>query len=175
MRLFHVSEEPDIALFLPRTPTRKDLDPSIKLVWAIEEKYLPNFLTPRDCPRVAYHPNGATTSEDRERFFSSPGSQYVVAIESRWFERMRNTRLYCYEFDPQGFALQDQAAGYYVSTLPQTPVAKEPIDDLCSALFQRGVELRVTDNLWALADRVKESSLNWSLCRMGNAQPGKRA
>lgn len=174
MRLFHVSEEPDIPLFLPRTPARKDLDPSVQLVWAVDEKRLPNFLTPRDCPRVAYHSNGGAAFQDLEGFFSSPESQYVVAIESRWFQRMRNTRLYLYEFDPRGFALQDEAAGYYVSTLPQVPVAKERIDDLFSALFQRGVELRVTDNLWALADRVRESSLNWSLCRMGNAQPRKQ-
>lgn len=54
MRLFHVSEEPDIKVFEPRLPTRKDLNQNIGLVWAIDEARLPNFLTPRDCPRVAY-------------------------------------------------------------------------------------------------------------------------
>lgn len=52
MRLFHVSEESNIEVFNPRTPTRNDLDKNVGLVWAIDEERLPNFLTPRDCPRV---------------------------------------------------------------------------------------------------------------------------
>ena len=55
MRLFHVSEESDISIFNPRTPIRVDLDKNVPLVWAIEEKCLPNFLTPRDCPRIGYY------------------------------------------------------------------------------------------------------------------------
>ena len=69
MRLFHVSEEPDIREFLPRLPKRADLDPGTGLVWAMEEFYLPNFLTPRDCPRVAYHVGERTTEADRRAFF----------------------------------------------------------------------------------------------------------
>ena len=48
MRLFHVSEESGIRVFEPRIPLRKDLDQTVGLVWAIDEKRLPNFLTPRD-------------------------------------------------------------------------------------------------------------------------------
>ena len=55
MCLYHVSEEPNIQVFKPRLPERKDLDQNIGLVWALDEARLPNFLTPRDCPRVAYH------------------------------------------------------------------------------------------------------------------------
>lgn len=73
MRLFHVSEESGIRVFEPRIPLRKDLDQTVGLVWAIDEKRLPNFLTPRDCPRVTYHVGENTTEEDRKRFFSSPG------------------------------------------------------------------------------------------------------
>lgn len=43
MRLFHVSEESDIQVFQPRLPTRTDLDLTKGLVWAIDEKCLPNF------------------------------------------------------------------------------------------------------------------------------------
>lgn len=50
MRLFHVSEEPDIKVFVPRLPTRKDLDQNVGLVWAIDDARLPNFLTP---PRLS--------------------------------------------------------------------------------------------------------------------------
>ena len=58
MRLFHVSEQPDIQVFQPRIPTRKELDQTTGLVWAMDEAHLPNYLTPRECPRVAYHPGG---------------------------------------------------------------------------------------------------------------------
>jgi len=72
MRLFHVSEESDIEVFHPRNPDRNDLDKTVGLVWAIDEKRLPNFLTPRNCPRVTYHINSQATQEDRQKFFSSP-------------------------------------------------------------------------------------------------------
>ena len=65
MRLFHVSEESDIQVFEPRLPTRMDLDQTVGLVWAIDEARLPNFLTPRDCPRVAYHIGSQTTDCDK--------------------------------------------------------------------------------------------------------------
>lgn len=55
MKLFHVSEESNIALFEPRIPDRDDLNKAIGLVWAIDEDRLPNFLTPRNCPRVTFH------------------------------------------------------------------------------------------------------------------------
>ena len=55
MRLFHVSEEGNIGVFHPRLPLRKDLPADVGLVWAIDEKHLPNFLTPRNCPRVCFH------------------------------------------------------------------------------------------------------------------------
>jgi hypothetical protein len=108
LRLFHVSEEPDIRVFEPRIPTRKDLDPTVGLVWAIDEAHLPNFLTPRDCPRVAYHAGVQTTEEDRRRFFTSSENSYAVVIEARWFSVLRNTTLFLYEFDPRDFRLQDE-------------------------------------------------------------------
>jgi len=169
MRLFHVSEEADIAVFHPRLPTRTDLDPTTGLVWAIDETHLPNFLTPRDCPRVTYHVTDTTTAEDRTRFFSDHSCTYTVAIESGWFRRMLDTTLYLYEFDPAGFRLQDPVAGYYVSTQTQVPAAKHTCPDLFDALFSRGVEVRLVDQLWDLASAVQQSSLGWSLCRMKNA------
>ena len=84
MRLFHVSEESDIKVFEPRLPTRKDLDQKVGLVWAIDEARLPNYLTPRDCPRVTYHAGRQTTDADRKRFFSSSGISHAVVLESKW-------------------------------------------------------------------------------------------
>ena len=170
MRLFHVSEEPDIPVFHPRLPTRPDLDPTVGLVWAIDQAHLPNFLTPRDCPRVTYHVTASTTAEDRRRFFSSGRCTHAVVVESGWFRRILDTTLYLYEFDPAGFVLQDAAAGYYVSTETQVPAAKHVCTDLFGELFSRGVEVRLVNSLWDLAASVQQSSLGWSLCRMKNAQ-----
>ena len=71
MRLFHVSEEENIEIFNPRLPYREDLDKTKGLVWAINEECLPNFLTPRNCPRVTYHCSEDTTEADKEKYLSS--------------------------------------------------------------------------------------------------------
>jgi len=69
MQLFHVSEEANISIFKPRIPARDDLDKEVGLVWALNERTLPNFLTPRDCPRVTYHAVESTSPEDMIKFF----------------------------------------------------------------------------------------------------------
>lgn len=171
MRLFHVSEESDIREFLPRIPTRDDLDKSVGLVWAIEERKLSNFLTPRNCPRVGYHISESTSKEDRTAFFAAPGTEHALVIESKWFDMMRSSTLYLYEFDTKDFELQDAAAGYYVAKTKQMPTAKHILTDLFSELIRRNVELRIVENLWDIADRVKSSTLDWSLCRMAFAKP----
>jgi len=168
MRLFHVSEEANISIFKPRKPLRDDLDKELGLVWALNERCLPNYFTPRDCPRVTYHAAEHTTGEDIDRFFSSH-SRHCVAIEHAWYEKMRKTRLFLYEFDPANFYLQDLCAGYYVSEQVERPISVTAVDNLFDALFDRGVEVRILDRLWPLADAVKESTLYWSLCRMRNA------
>lgn len=170
MRLFHVSEEPHITRFEPRLPKRADLDPDVGLVWAIDEARLPNFLTPRDCPRVTYHAAEQTTAADRRRFFTSTAATHALVIEHDWFDAMRRVVLYLYEFDPQDFVLQDAVAGYYVATKTQIPIAVHRIDDAMGELIRRGVELRITDHLQDIAAAVQKSSLNWSLCRMRNAK-----
>lgn len=170
MRLFHVSEESNIAEFVPRIPLREDLDKSKGLVWAINERCLPNFLTPRDCPRITYHAHEKTSREDVLKFFSS-SSRHCVALEHSWYKKMTETHLYLYEFDASNFYLQDDPAGYYVSEENEIPVNVTKMDDLFAALFKRDVEVRLLHNLWDLGDAVQKSTLHWSLCRMRNASP----
>lgn len=169
MRLFHVSEEADIKVFIPRKPARDDLDKTKKYVWAITEKCLPNFLVPRDCPRAAYHVSEQTTKEDILSFFSA-ASRHVVAIEHEWYRRVAKTILYLYEFDTSNFYLQDECAGYYISESTETPVSVTKIDDTFDELIKRSVEIRIIDELWTLGEDVQKSTLNWSLCRMRNAK-----
>ena len=171
MRLFHVSEEAEITKFEPRIPTRNDLDSTVGLVWAIDENHLPNFLTPRNCPRVAYSLCAKTTQADIQRFFTCPTMRHVLIVEYKWLDAIRKTTLFLYEFDSEEFTLQDQTAGYYVARKTQYPKAKWEIQDLLSELCRRNVELRFVDNLWPIAKAIKNSTLHWSLCRMAFAQP----
>jgi len=166
MRLFHVSEESDIKLFEPRIPTRTDIDTTKGLVWAINEKCLPNFLTPRNCPRVCYHIGEHTSEADKLTFFSSKSCSHVVVIENKWFEAMQNTTLYLYEFDASEFTLLDEIAGYFTSVKPQIPIHKIEVVNLFAEQFRRNVELRLVDNLWDISREIQQTTLNWSLCRM---------
>jgi len=164
MKLYHVSEEPNIEIFVPRESRM-----GMPLVWALCERTLPNFLTPRDCPRVTYHAHESSTEEDIARFFSAT-ERHCVAIEPDWHKRMLATTLYVYEFDSANFKLGDESAGYYVSECSETPVAVMRYDDLYAELFKRNVEVRHVDDLWKLGRKVQQSTLHWSLCRMGNAK-----
>ncbi|MBR6524951.1 MAG: hypothetical protein IKT57_03165 [Clostridia bacterium] len=169
MRLFHVSEEANIDVFLPRLPARQDLDPGVGLVWAIDEKHLPNFLTPRNCPRVCFHDWAGASDTDRKRFLPM-GHPCGIVLENAWRSAMESTVLYVYEFDPEGFVLQDANAGYYVSTKTETPVACCIIPNPLTELLAKGADVHFEDLLWSAADAVRQSTLQWSLCRMGYAR-----
>jgi hypothetical protein len=169
MRLVHVSEESNIELFVPRIPYREDMDKSKGLVWALTELQLNKFLTPRDCPRMAYNTTETTTQDDIEKFFSS-SSRYCVAIEHGWYEKMASTTLYAYEFDTKNFYF-DERAGFYVSNQTEKPISVTKYDDLFCELINRDIEIRILNNLWGLVEAVKKSSLHLSLCRIGYAKP----
>jgi hypothetical protein len=169
MIIYHVSEEPNIKLFEPRLPSRKDLNSDVGLVWALCERTLPNFLTPRNCPRVTYHISDNTTAADIERCMPN-GYSHAVIIETDWLERLRNTTLYLYHFDPSGFYLQDEVAGYYVSEKIQIPIGKTVITDLEDELKKRNVALMTIDNLWEISEEIKKTTFNWSICRMAYAK-----
>lgn len=170
MRLFHVSEEKDIKFFKPRIPYRKDLDQSKGLVWTISEERLMNFLTPRNCPRVVYHKRSDSNSEDIEKYMGKRDLNAVMAIEQKWYKEMMNSKLYIYEFDTENFELQDENAGYYVSSQTETPINVIEIDNLFQELFKRNVEVRLVPSLWYVFDEIKESTLGYSMCRMRFAQ-----
>jgi len=162
VRLFHVSEESDIPEFVPRVRTKyRNTDMENGLVWALNERCLPNFLTPRDCPRVTYHVGENTTNDDISKFFSS-SARHCVTIENAWYERMTKTPLYLYEFDATNFYQhgQDDVAGYYVSEQTEQYISVIKIDDLFAELFKRNIEVRILNNLWQLGEAVQKSTLN---------------
>jgi len=169
MVVFHLSEEPDIDVFSPRNADAR----SEPVVWAIDEGHIRNYLVPRDCPRVTYAAGPGTTAADRERFLGS--SPAVLAIETGWFERVRECRLWCYHLPGDTFELADECAGYFVSRVPVTPLRVQVIADPVSAVLERGVELRVQPSLWALREAVVASTLAFSIIRWRNAAPKPQA
>ena len=60
----------------------------------------------------------------------------------------------------------DREAGYWVSTVPVTPLQIEPLGDLLDELLAQGVELRLTPALGPLQQAVAASSLHFSMIRL---------
>lgn len=169
LRLWHVSEQSDIEVFVPRMPPRADAKGEAPVVWAVDGTRLANYLVPRDCPRVAFHALPGSTEQDRQTFLGFGGARHVVAIESCWLERAARSVLWAYEFPPQGFVCADATAGYFVSSVAVVPISRRRVENPLSELVASGVELRVVPDLRALAARVASSSLAFSCIRMRNA------
>lgn len=140
-RLFHVSDRGNILRFDPRDASKQS-DAGWQVVWAIDESHLPNYLLPRDCPRVCFAASATTTDDDRNRFLTH-GKKRVVAIEQGWLERVRTVTLYNYELSDPTFTLFDANAGYYISREPVLPTNVRPINNLLYELQVRNTELRV--------------------------------
>lgn len=166
MRLFHVSEEPGIDIFEPRPSPQRYQEVTGDVVFAISEEMLHLYLTPRDCPRVCYMAGPGTSEADRQRFLDQ--ATVVMALEPAWRLAMRDTRLFRYEFSPEGFELLDANAGYYISYKPVTPIGLVQIAKPIEALPACGVQLVYVADLWQLADEVSHSTLRFSCIRMSN-------
>jgi hypothetical protein len=169
-RLFHISEEAGIVKFVPRPSP--SFFPAITgdVVYAITGKLLHNYLLPRDCPRVTYYANPDSKPEDIGRFLGQSNATFVVAIEAGWFQRVKESVLYSYEFPVGSFIPLDEIAGYFISYESVVPLAERRIDDIFGELLSRGdIELRVLPELWTLGNAVVQSSLSYSLIRMRNA------
>lgn len=159
-----MSDQAGILSFHPRAR-----DDGAPVVWAISDERLPNYLVPRDCPRVAFWRGPETTEEDANRFLI--GSRHVIAIEQAWFRKCLESKVFLYEFDPSSFQAVDPSAGYYTSTESVKPIAEHEVSDIFDSLFCRGVEVRVLPTLWYLREEIAASSLGFSIIRMRNAGP----
>ena len=168
-RLFHVSEDAGIARFDPRPSPSTDAGVIGTAVWALAEPFLPNYLLPRDCPRVCFRAKDATTEADRERFLA--GADHVVAFEAGWLERVRAARLAVYEMPPDTFVDALLEAGYWISRESVVPIRVTMVEDALSALTATGAEVRVLQDFWPLCDAVARSSLRFSIIRKRNAAP----
>jgi hypothetical protein len=169
-RLFHISEQPGISIFTPRVSPSHFNNISGDVVFAISNQLLHNYLLPRDCPRVTFYADANTIDADKQKFMGNTTAGHVVAVESGWYQQIKETTLYCYEFLPDDFIQIDECAGYYVSYKQVVPVAVTVIDDIMAALLSRDIELRFMPSLISIAGAVRDSSLQFSLIRMRNAK-----
>ncbi len=170
-RLFHVSDQAGIKRFEPRmSPSANDFSKDDQVVWAIAESLLHNYLFPRDCPRVTFYAGDQTTQEDRERLWQTSTAKHIVAIESCWVSKMLSETVYGYTLPGETFEKTDDVARYYISRKAVEPISMAVYDNLFLELSRRDVEVRILPSLWSLRDAVVNSTVNFSLIRMRNAQ-----
>ena len=171
VRLFHISDRPGIKRFEPTPAPHPGAGVKGPGVWAIDHEHLPNYLLPRDCPRVTFCAGKETDPADLERFMGWTTAGRIIAVEARWLPAIREERLWQYEFDPEGFSPLDDQAGYYISREPMIPIAESEIGDMLGALLEHNVALWIMPSLWKLREAVIHSTLSFSIIRMRNAQP----
>lgn len=172
MKLWHVSDRPDIARFEPRAvETHFRQDP---LVWAIDDEHVPAYWFPRELPRATFWAAADTSDDDVERYLRGDRSLRVHVIQEDWLEELRGARLYAYRLPPETFELQDEIAGYYVSQVAVEPIAVEELADLERKHAEAGIDLRVTRDLRALWDGVIGSTLAFSGIRLRNLESARR-
>jgi hypothetical protein len=166
VQLWHASEDDSIELFRPhRTPTS---DRDENLVWAIDDEHLPAYFFPRDCPRATFWRCAQTIAQDA---LLLGRAARVHAIESVWWQRFRDARIFLYEMPSEAFEIADVEAGYYVARAAVRPIRRIEIADVVRKHAELGIEIRIVDNLWPLWDLVIASTLCFSGIRLRNAAP----
>ena len=68
--LFHVSARPGITRFEPRPPPPGNTTHTGRMVWAVGQRLLHNYLVPRDCPRVTFYTGPIESCKYKGIFYS---------------------------------------------------------------------------------------------------------
>lgn len=170
MRLFHVSEQSGIKLFIPRPLPQKYDKIKGNVVFAVTDEMLHSYLLPRDCPRVTYYAKPDSEINDINKYIGNTYKKYIINIETGWMKILEKTILYLYEFHPDNFDLLDEGAGYYISYHPVTPLSVTIVNDPISEINKRNAELRISVDLKIMAELIKNSTLQFSIIRLRNAK-----
>lgn len=171
--LYHFSEDPTIERFEPRSVKTSVIRPegfewlNGPLVWAIDEQNSPLYLFPRECPRILIGKHPTSTEEDISKYWKDTSKPLIAFIEEGWVNRLKNTRLFRYRFENNGFIdLED--SGMHVKNSTVIPEEMVEIGDLFSALKRVNVEVQILPDLTSLQN-AWDSSLNVSGIRLRNA------
>ncbi|ARO24921.1 hypothetical protein CO659_18690 [Rhizobium sp. S9] len=172
MRLFHFSDDPDIAAFEPR-PVRI---PSVRptgmewlngpLVWAIDADHDFMYLFPRDCPRILIWTTSETSEAERRQWLGN--ARAAAFIERRWLERLEAQTIHRYEMPVEDFEdIGD--AGMWVARGRVVPIERTSISRPDQEFAPRAVDLRVVDSLRPLTS-LWTTGLHVSGIRLRNAR-----
>lgn len=167
-RLFHVSEDAGITRFEPRPVPSADSGVTGLAVWAVADSHLPNYLLPRDCPRICFRAGPGTSTADRDRFLGAAG--HVVAFEATWLKRVQRAELALYKMAIPTFEEALPEAGYWISRQAVEPIGVTMIHDALAALTASNIEVRILPDFWPLRDAVIASTLQFSIIRSRNAR-----
>ena len=169
--MLHFSEDPSITRFVPHVAATAQQPEAY--VWAVDAVRAPDYWFPRDCPRAMAWVVGATTRQDRDRIIGPGGGERVHAVEYRWREAIRTSRLFAYRLPAEPFRpFAAPVAHAVVATEPVEPLGPaEPVGDIFALHEEAGIQLRVLPNLWEFWDAVTVSSLGFSGIRLRNAAP----
>jgi hypothetical protein len=172
--VLHFSEDPTIEHFIPHVAaTAAEPD---SYVWAVDADRSPDYWFPRDCPRAMAWTVPATTGADHDRIIGAGCGDRVHAIEYRWLDALRTTRLYAYRLPATPFRPVDEDGHALVATEPVRPLGPPvPVGDLLALHEAAGIQLRVLHNLWPFWDAVLQSSLGFSGIRLRNALQRKES
>jgi uncharacterized protein DUF6886 len=168
-RLFHVSDSGPLPAMTPRPSPAGTPQEGRPLVWAVDERHLPNYLVPRDCPRVCWAASAASGP-----LLASPAHR-VVAVEHAWLPALVRATLHVHELDPAPFTVLDPLAGYWVSERDVAVRQVVEVADCPAALAARDVELRFVTSLWPYVDAVVAAGGEFSVIRARNARPREDA
>ena len=166
--LFHYSEDPSIARFVPHVPPTNPASPPY--VWTVEARYAPLYWFPRACPRVTVWANDAAQRARLVELFATDRERVQLAPESER-EAMRSCGLYEYAFAPQPFAPWPDAEGQWVARTEVVPLRVTPLGDLEAHQLAAGVDLRFIADLAAAREQVLASGLPFSIVRYRNYRP----
>jgi hypothetical protein len=164
--VWHVSDDGSIDRFEPRANPEHDSPDS--LVWAIDDRHVPAYWFPRECPRGTFWAIATTSDDDVDRFLSGDRARRVHAIQGDWLDRFRRARVFAYRLPDEPFVPYGRAAGYVVSSEAVEPLEVIELDDLLGRHAAAGIELRIVPDLRGLWERVIESTLEFSGIRLRN-------
>lgn len=165
-RLFHVSEDGPFNVMSPRPSPAGTPYAGQRLVWAIDEAHLVNYLLPRECPRVCW----ATREGGASELLASPARR-VIAVEHAWIPMLVDTRLHVHELDPDGFSLLDAVAGYWVNEHQVRVRDVREVANCLVAVAEQSAEVRLAASLWPYVDAVHADGGEFSVIRIRNARP----
>ncbi|MBT8219835.1 MAG: hypothetical protein KJP00_08420 [Bacteroidia bacterium] len=167
-KLFHISEESSIDLFIPRASKSKW--GGKRYVWAIEEKMIHNYLFPRACPRICVGSDLFNPLAQWIDINDTIGTKALVFVPEQWEEIINDCILYKYQFEPKNFKMIDPTAGYYVSEQKEKPLEVEQISNSLHLLESMHVAVSVQPSqaMKLIQEKVVQATNQFSIIKWEN-------